>query len=241
VKVAIITSVSGKSSKALAEHLRFNNVQADVFRPFKDGRQDFTDYDFVFSYGCSIGTAHKKRINQRVPVLTCINKHETFKVFEAAGVPTVNHWTDINAIRRLLAKGECPTLVVRSDVGGRKAEGYDIFDPDSGAPLPVGALYSEYFWHERELRVTVFMDEVFVYRKDLDADEMHNFIFTNAPVHDTNIKKDELKARKALGIDFVSFDVLFNRKNDYRFLEANSGTLLTDEVSDSIVEYFINL
>jgi len=107
-------------------------------------------------------------------------------------------------------------------------------------PIPQGmGLYSEWFEHKRELRVTVFKDQVWVYRKDRDEQGVHHFNLTNSRVYDS-VVHHSLVSAKEIGIDYVSFDVLYKSKNDYCFLEANSGSILTDEASTAIVEYFLN-
>ncbi|MNQ79946.1 hypothetical protein D3C85_949070 [compost metagenome] len=50
-----------------------------------------------------------------------------------------------------------------------------------------------------------------------------------------------LRAAKALGIDYVGFDVVAKTKKDFRILEANSAARLEDEAENAIVEYYINL
>jgi len=56
-------------------------------------------------------------------------------------------------------------------------------------------------------------------------------------------KMDEacLKAAKALGIDYVGFDVVAMNKNDFVILEANSGPILTGEAEEAIINYYLNL
>ncbi len=233
MRVAIITSVSLKSSRDLAEHLKLNGIVAEVFQPYKDGTERFGNYDYVFSYGCSAQTVHKERINSSAAVKRCIDKFATFAAFSAVGVPHPRNWKNKNDIPK-----DVESLVIRQDPAGRKAEDMSYWDSWENKPIPDGRLFSEWFYHKRELRVTVFKDQVFVYRKDWTNGD-HIFNFTSAVAYN-KIKEDALKAAKKLEIDYVSFDVLYNSPLSYCFLEANSGSILTDEVSTAIVEWFLN-
>lgn len=234
MKIAIITSVSAESSRQLAEHLALNGIQAKVFKPYEDNRTNFRDFDCVFSYGCSADTVHNHRINSRAAVLKCIDKFLTFSAFHKSGVPTVRAWKDSRDV-----PPDVTDLVLRKDPKGRKAEGLTYWSWGEAREIPVGmGLYSEWYDHRRELRVTVFMDKVWVYRKDW-VDGVHEFNLTTSSVYGS-IRADALRAAKAIGIDYASFDVLYNSRNEYRFLEANSGSILTEEVSTAIVEHFLN-
>ena len=61
-----------------------------------------------------------------------------------------------------------------------------------------------------------------------------------APKGFEKIDEHCIKAAKALGIDYVGFDVLAHTKKDFVILEANSGAIMTDEAALAIVEYFLN-
>ena len=234
MKVAIITSVSGISSKTLAAALKFNGVEADVFKGHKH-HGDFRGYDCVFSYGCSANTAHKSRLNSAAAVSACVDKMATFDILKAAKVPTVPY-----VLRKAEVPKEWEWVVVRDDPQGRKAEGMQIVQ-NYGA-LPDGRLFTEYFEHRYEYRIVVFRGEVVgrFFKNAKIEDGLHTFV--NQPAKGfEEMDKGVLKAAKALGIDYCGFDVVCKNKKDYRILEANSGALLTDEAENAIVEYFINL
>ena len=233
MKIAIITSISSKSARELAEHLRVNGIKADVFHPYKDGRSDFRAYDYVFSYGCSAETEHKQRINSPKAVKLCIDKAETFKKLD--GLPHPRWWIDKRNI-----PADAYTIVVRKKRDGNKATGLEYWYRDSGLPVPNGELYTEYFYHKREYRVVVFDERAFVYYKHYDkVEDSHEFRLQRAGEFGM-LSGACLVAAKRLGIDFVAFDVVAKTKNDFVILEANSGGALTPEVSTAIVEYFLN-
>jgi glutathione synthase/RimK-type ligase-like ATP-grasp enzyme len=69
-----------------------------------------------------------------------------------------------------------------------------------------------------------------------------DWYFNNQPAKGfEEMDKHCIRAAKALGIDYVGFDVVAKNKKDFRILEANSGPRITDEAETAIVEYFINL
>lgn len=234
MKIAILTSVSEESSRDLARALRKSlGAVVDVHLPFKSERRNFKEYDWVFSYGCSASTQHQpgRKLNKSGPTKTCVDKFATFAAFANAGVPHPRNWKRKEGIPR-----DVQSLVIRQDPKGRKAEDISYWDRWERKPIPDGALYSEWFNHQRELRVTYILGKVFVYRKDLVGDQ-HIFNPTRGVVY-SNIMKSAKAAAEEIGIDFVSFDVLYNGKDDYCFLEANSGSLLQDEVTQTLIEFF---
>lgn len=233
MRVAIITSVSLRSSTELAEHLRDNGIHADVFRPFKDNSYDFTKYDYVLSYGCSADTRHKQRYNTAQAVARCVNKVETFKALNGLNIP---RW--FSRAKDVPEDVEC--LVVRENRCGRKADGLDYWYKDSKEPIPNGDLYTEYFEHNREYRVTYVFGQVLVYFKRFSKETgNHEFMLQRAKDYPEIVAQCQ-EAAKRLGIDYVSFDVVAKTKKDFVILEANSGTILTDEASTAIVEFFLN-
>ena len=237
MKIAIITSISSKSARELAEHLRVNGIQADVFHPYKDGRSDFRAYDYVFSYGCSAETEHKQRINSPKAIKRCIDKVATFKTVTEnnAVVPIPRWWVDKRDI-----PADAYTIVVRKKRDGNKATGLEYWYRDSGQPIPNGELYTDYFYHKREYRVVFFQGQCFIYYKHYDkVEDSHEFRLQRL----ADFEKMHMAcsyARVKLGIEFVAFDVVAKSKNDFVILEANSGGALTPEVSTAIVEYFLN-
>lgn len=235
MKIAIITSVSFKSARELVDHLKVNNIDAAVFKPYKDGKEDFRDYDSVFSYGCSANTLHNHRFNSREAVKKCVNKFDTFKVFDEIGIYRPRVWKAAEDV-----PADVTDLVMRKDPEGRKAEDMQYWEKHNNLPIPEGfAFYSEWYWHKKELRVTVFNGEAYVYEKERDENNTHHFIYAPKRIYGA-VSAAAIAAAKQLQIDFVSFDVLYNNQKEWCFLEANSGTILTDEVSTAIVEFYLN-
>lgn len=233
MKIAIITSCSGISSRRLAEHLKVNGHVADVFHPFKDGRTDLNNYNYVFSYGCSAATVHRKRINSNSAVSVCVNKATTFAAFNRHGIPTVE-WTTEHA--KIPKKWE---QVVCRTIDGRKAEGIDYIFQEDGIPKGKYSLFTEVYHGKFEYRVMVFKDWVGVYFK---SEKNGDWTFKKQSNRGFEKMIDDAKrAAKALGIDYVGFDVFAKNKGSYVFLEANSGPALTPEASTEIVTFFNSL
>ncbi len=241
MRVAIITSVSTESCEELQEHFKANKIKSTIFHPLRDDpdqlNRTFADFDWVFAYGCSAKTFHPNRINTRKATIACIDKTKAFAAFNKAGVSTVRWWAAEN-IHELPKDVE--TLVVRKDRKGRKAEDLTYWYRVEGKPL-VGDLFTEYFEHKWEYRVTVFKDQIWVYWKQFNpADGMHTFVLQRSSKYPKMIDHCK-RAAKELGIDYCSFDVVAQSRDEFAILEANSGTILTEEVSTAIVEFFLNL
>jgi glutathione synthase/RimK-type ligase-like ATP-grasp enzyme len=235
MKIAIIHYVAGISSKILAEALRNNGVEADVINLNKDYLPNrAAGYDHVFSYGASHKCNHPNRINSADAVARCVNKPATFDALKAAGCNTVEYCTEKNRVPK-----HWETVVIRDKIDGRKAEGLN-YHVQADGPIPNGCLFSEYFEHKYEYRIMVFKGEVVgrYFKAETDGD----WYFKLQPKQGFEVMDDHcLRAAKALGIDYVGFDVVANNKKDFKILEANSGPRITDEAEDAIVEYYINL
>lgn len=238
MKIAIIHSVSGKSAKQLAEGFNtrtYGQISAEVFRPFKDDRENFNDFDYVFSLGCSANTVHKNRINKAEAIGTCVNKVLSFEAFNKAKVDTVAYCT-----RKQDVPKHWDTVVIRDDPKGRKAEGLRFANQCDGEPIPDGLLFTEHFDHKMEFRIVVFIGKVVgrYLKRTVDGE----WIFDLLEKRGFEKMDDHcIRAAAALGIDYVGFDVVANNKKDFAILEANSGAIMTDEAETAIIEYFINL
>lgn len=238
MRVAITTSVSVTSAKELAQDLKNNGIDAVVFRPYKqDVDRTFPGFTDVFCYGCSAQVDHQNVTNRRSAVLKCVDKVKTFQTLNALGLSTVRWWVP-ETVKHLPKDVE--VLVVRGDRKGKKAEDFSYWYKENKQPLPPAELYTEYYDHKWEYRVTYFRGHVFVYWKQYNPDDgMHEFVLQRLSKYPKMV--DECtQAAIGLGIDYVSFDVVAKSREDFAILEANSGSILTDEVSTAIVEYYLN-
>ncbi len=239
-KILIYTSLCNKSSKLLAEALNTRShgeCKARVVNPYTQVVNPQKD-EIIFGYGCSSSnnSAHKHvRINTRTAVKNCVDKPTTFKLMTEAGVPTVEYVTKYDDIPH-----HWDIIVARKKRAGRKAEDLEYLFQDNKHKIPDGELYSEYFPHKYEYRIVVFKNVIV--GRYFKNEQNGEWLFNNQPAKRFELMdKACITAAKALGIDYVGFDVVANTKTDFRLLEANSGPVITDEAEDAIIEYFLNL
>lgn len=240
-RIVLYATISGKSARQLAEGFNIRThgeCSARVVNPFKAEPRVGAD-EIIFSYGCSSTnkSAHQnKRLNKSKSVLNCINKVETFTILKAAKVPTVDFVRNFKEVPK-----KWDDVVVRSKQDDFRGKGMEIVTNADVKKFPDAELFTEYFPHKYEYRITVFMGEVIGrYYKcvtgegewELKLQPSHGF---------GTIDAECIKAAKALDIDYVGFDVVANTKKDFRILEANSGPAITEEAEDAILNYFINL
>lgn len=240
--LAIITGKCIISARKLAEGINkrsYGEWNAKVY----DVRKDVVPRQatHIFAYGCSAtdGIKGGHIVNTRTAVKLCVDKLYTFQALEKTGVP-------IPAFRKKgeFIPGKWERIVVRSKVNGRKAEDLEYFH--QGDKLPDAPLYTEYFPHKYEYRIVVFMGKVvgryFKKEEGFTADGQVEWNFMLQPKRGFETIDDAcLKAAKALGIDFVGFDVVANTKKDFVILEANSGPILTGEAEEAIINFYLNL
>lgn len=232
MKIAIIHSVAGISSKILATAFKNNGIEAQVFRTSTMDKKDFYDFDHVFSYGTGYKTLHNNRLNSSAAVRNCISKPLSFECFKRAQVNTVDY------VLKKPIPAHWDWVVIRDDAEGRKAEGLSYHENNEHVPL--GNLYTEYFEHKYEYRIMVFRNQV-VGRYFKQEDNGDWYFNLQRPQGFDIIDDHCIRAAKALQIDYVGFDVVANTKKDFRILEANSAARITDEAENAIVEYFLNL
>jgi hypothetical protein len=233
MKVAIITYVAQESSRQLAKALVAAGIKAEAID--MNRHYVYDGFTHVFGYGCSSHTGHRNRLNTAKATKVCIDKVETFKRLQRSGI-NIPDWT---ASKRIAMCNKWSCTVVRTERTGRKAEGLELIDyPDR---LPEGELFTEYFYHKYEYRIVVFNGEVVgrYYKKRTmkKGEAWHTFVLQ--PQRGFDMMDDHcVRAAKALGIDYVGFDVVANTKKDFKILEANSGPILTDEAEAAIIKYF---
>lgn len=233
--IAIVTGKCILSARKLAEgfNTRTNGEWKAIVYDIRKENIPYHMRNYVFKYGCSkvIPAAHI--VNTVEAVRRCVSKIDTFRTLAMENIP-IPRWTrNKNQIGK-----EWQQIVVRSKVDGRKAEDLDYFN--QGDVLPDAPLYTEYFPHKYEYRIVVFKEKVV--GRYYKAEAKGEWTFKSQPKKGfEQMDKDAIRAAKALGIDYVGFDVVANTKKDYRFLEANSGPILTSEAEEAILNYYLNL
>lgn len=232
--VAIVTGKCILSARQLAEGFNkrtHGEWKADVF-DVRKGQYPHNAYNSVFMYGCSEVLNAQHYINNAKATLICVDKRLTFNVFKEHNIPTVGY-----ATRKKDVPDTWEIIAVRTKVDGRKAEDLDYYyEKDK---LPDAGLYTEYFEHKYEYRIVVFKEKVV--GRYYKAEAKGEWTFKSQPAKGfEQMDADAIRASKGLGIDYVGFDVVANTKHNYRFLEANSGPILTSEAEETILEYYLN-
>ena len=239
--LAIITGKCILSARKLAEAMNtrtHGEWQAKVFDVRKG--QYPLKFNYEFAYGCSEAMKHTQHlINRPEAVKRCVDKVKTFDALVKVGVPIPGFCNNIRDVRKTWER-----IVVRSKVNGRKAEDLEYFH--QGDVLPEAPLYTEYFEHKYEYRIVVFMGKVVgrYYKKEqgFTPEGQVEWNFMVQPKRGFEAIDDAcVRAAKALGIDYVGFDVVAMDKKHFVVLEANSGPILTEEAETAIVEYYLNL
>lgn len=226
MKVTILQNKCVKeSSKYLSEVISsIRGVEVVVLNPFNTDQRDFMDSDLVINYGCNRKIEAKRLVNHQKPVATCIDKLKTLKIMDKAGVPVPRYNTDV----RIASTWK--SVVARTDIEGNQNKGIKYIDP-AKERLPAAPLYTEYFNHKKEFRVVqINAITIGMYEKKRNAKGEWDFEYCDYN-YLTPISEACTVASKALGIDFVGFDVLVNKDNRFVILEANSAPVCTGEVA----------
>lgn len=222
----VSSDACNKSGKLLAEILGVRFINLSQVWP------DLSKYT-VFNYGCSDVPRCKAIINSPEAVATCIDKVATFKALKAANIPHPGFTTRKASIPKAWREG---AIVARKTTTGKGNEGMVVVEPNE--PIPQAKLYTQYFYHSWEYRIVVFMGKV-VGRFRKDATDDGRWEFTKMLKHGFDaVDMSCIDAAKALGIDYVGFDVIENEDGEYVILEANSGPVLLDVVGQSIKKHF---
>jgi len=201
-------------------------IGAEFFNLNVSNRMDFREFDLVFNYGSSKMITYNAIINRPESVANCIDKINSFSIFNIHNIPTVEWITDKNKIPK-----KWDIITCRSSATGSGAKELEYcYDYKN---IPDAVLYTEYFSHEYEMRIVVFQGEVVGRYLKEETNGEWNFV----ELQKRGMKSVDtacINAAKALGIDYVGFDVLANDCEDFVILEANSGPVLTDEVRKAI-------
>lgn len=230
--VYIVTTHGQESSQALAEGMVKAGINAHMVDAKKEEIGNLSG--IVFSYGTSIPTNRAKtRYNSPTAVRICVDKVATFQTLVEAGIPTCE-FTKNSSVAKKWGFAIC-----RESARNRRNEGMTYWYEEEGK-IPDAELYVKWFDHIREYRVVVFLDQVFIYYKSPDHEKGEwnlNFRPCNGPWL-TRMCEYAQKAAKALGIDYVGFDVLMNAKGEVCFLEGNTSPILCEEVKLAIINHF---
>lgn len=224
-----ILVISPKASEDSAMRLA-EELGAQYTNPYKTFNDNFVGYDVIINYGFSQPFKMHRNVflvNSFEAVRACIDKRATLHHLAIVGVPVPQFATRIN--------DEWDTVICHTKPDGRKNEGIIHWYRDHDQPIPPAYLYTNYYPHRGEYRVVVLKGKIVGrYRKverdgawDLELRDKRGFELMDAAC---------LKAANALRIDYVGFDVLAQKKDNFVIIEANSAPILTDESVEAFKE-----
>lgn len=228
----ILHSVTGKSAKALSESMNQAGLPCKVQRPYKDGYIGESGAKYI-NLGCSkFIQSGEYVLNTPQSVLNCVDKRTTFKLLSGLPIPRwCDTWEDIGE--------DWAGVVARAIVGGNNGEGLEYYDTKEQVPKGL-ELYTETHYWSSEFRVIVSLGRVFVYKKL--TDKSGAWVFKKQVNKEYGkIVKTCVEAANKLNVEHVGFDVLAHNRNKFIILEANSGSLLPEEVIKHIVRKFRGL
>lgn len=233
MKVAISHAHWGLSAQRLKEWLEANGHTVFIYEKPRYTRGTF-DVFLNIGWGLNVDTNAKHRIGNYRSIAKCVNKLTTFQILEKAGIQIPKYVF----MKRHIPK-TWDEIVCRKTLVGRKNEGIEfhrhIHDVPEGCELYVQGVPTNYEW-----RIVVFKGEVVGrYHKHLQDNTWT--LNKRGPAGFEQMDKDAIKAAKALGADYVGFDIVGKNKKNYWFLEANSAATLNEEVAEKIVEYINSL
>lgn len=228
----ILHSVTGKSAKALSESMNKAGLPCKVQRPYKDGYIGEDGVKYI-NLGCSkFMQSGEYALNTPQSVLNCVDKRTTFKLLSGLPIPRwCDKWEDIG--------DDWTGVVARAIVGGNNGDGLEYYDTKEQVPKGL-ELYTETHYWSSEFRVIVSLGRVFVYKKLSDKSGAWVFKKQVNKEYD-KIVKTCVEAARRLGVEHVGFDVLAHNRNKFIILEANSGSLLSEEVIKHMVRKFRGL
>ena len=237
MKILIIHSFWKHSAELLSEWLTFNGHRVEICNARKGEEPKNYPYDAVFNAGVSFQEWKRKdvTINHYNNVSICVDKVATFTVLKRAGVPipkVAKRWRDVPM--------DWFGYVTREKVNGRRNEGTQFFNEYKDIPKDA-VLYTEFHPGPYEYRIIVFNGEVVArFYKRLAGDGTWEMKLQPAKGFE-EMDKQAIAAAKALGIDYVGFDVMATNKKKFVFLEANSAATMSDVVAEAITVYFNGL
>ena len=222
VDIVVYSDATAKSAKKLADALGVRAINGWANKGINLRGQK------IFNYGCSHLMNGYYSVNHPAKTEICIDKVSTFQVLKHIGAPIPQFVTNQHQVPK-----HWEQIVCRADARGCKNEGMQIIS--QGEAILKAALYTEYFFHKKEYRVVVFKGKVVaIYSKEEDGEGGWDLEYRQNKGFDL-MNVQCVNAAKALGIDYVGFDVVAKTKKDFVVLEANTGPILTEEVQEYLV------
>lgn len=224
--IVISPKASDESAKRLAKELG-----AVYENPYQAKHNNYGGFDVIINYGYSQPFKMNRNvflINSFETVRACIDKRATLHHLAIAGISVPEFATKI--------KDEWHTVICHTKPDGRKNEGIEHWYRNEQMAIPPAYLYTNYYPHRGEYRVVVLKGKIVGrYRKVLDAEGMWSLELRDKRGFE-EMDAACVKAARALRVDYVGFDVLAQKKDNFVIIEANSGPILTDESVEAFKE-----
>jgi len=240
MELTIITSRhSHKSATALGEAL-----DCTVYNPYQNKfYRGSTTHAKKYNMGCSTPSVFGM-INKPEYVMKCVDKRETFKQLQEAGVSIVPWTTDRAQAQAWLEEDHC--IVNRATTTGKANAGltysYHGLDYPSDTPLADDAvMWTRYVNSKRELRAYVFKGKAPLVFEKVD-NGTGEWVFTPVPCP-VKLKTQLHKATQAFdGLVFSAYDIMQAKTGDFYILECNSAPslLVHESILPTLVEVIQN-
>ena len=219
-------SSKSKGAKRLAKALGIKRIKRD------SGNSSFNpeDGELVINWGNSSQNTpdHFRNIdmwvNAPINVDKSVDKIGTFEILEDEDI-NVPKWTTDIIKAKLWLENEFNRVVVRYNTRGMRGNGMAYFK--QGERIPDAPLYTNFFFHEAELRIHVAFGEVIEFHDKTGAgfDGTHSgedYAITDE--QQTMLSSVAVKTIKALNLDFGAVDILWDAHEQlYVVLEVNTA------------------
>lgn len=224
MELTIITSRHSKASSiALGKAL-----DCTVYNPYQhEFYRGNTMHTKKYNMGCGMSSVFSM-INKPEYVMKCVDKRETFKQLQEAGVSIVPWTDDRTQAQAWLEEDRC--IVNRATVTGKANAGLSYsyhglgYQPDT--PLADDTMiWTRYVNSKRELRAYVFKGKPPLVFEKIDNGQ-GEWAFTPIPCP-VKLKTELKKAQEAFsGLVFSAYDIMQAKTGDFYILENNSAPSL---------------
>jgi len=234
-------SSKSKGAKRLAESLGIKCILRDS----EESNFRSEDMGIVINWGNSSDNLpeHCRNIsmwvNAAINVDNSVDKLITFKLLEDKGIDTPNYTTHKEIAEKWLKYG-FNRIVARSTKRGMRGKG--ITYVKAGEILPYSELYTNFFFHETEVRIHVAFGRVIEFHDKTAAgfEGTHSGNpYTITDEQQTMLSSIAVQTIEALNLDFGAVDILWDAEEQlYVVLEVNTAPELMNGTLDAYTKAF---
>jgi len=234
-------SSKSKGAKRFAKSLGIKRILRDS----EESSFNSNDGDLVINWGnSSMNTPpHCKNIdmwvNAPINVDKSVDKQVAFELLEAAEIPVPNWTTDIEEAKDWL-QDPLNKVVVRYDKRGMRGRNMAILNIKEA--IPKAPLYTNFFFHEAEIRIHVAFDKVIEFHDKTAAgfEGSHSgekYLITDE--QQAMLSSIAVKSIKALNLDFGAVDILWDAVDQLCVvLEVNTAPEMLNGTLDAYTRAF---